>query len=100
MAEFNCYECNGKARTGEKFTFTKKGPVHFDCFISSRRNELGEGKHEELSTLAKLLDHQLGYLLHVLGLKSDNEAVAEVLKKAYKEIEQGAGETTRAISAL
>lgn len=100
MAEFFCYECNGKVQTGEKFTFTKKGSVHFDCFVSAKRKEIGTGKQEALRALSLLLDHQLGHLLNVLPLKSNDENASEVLKKAYKEIEQGAGETTRAISAL
>lgn len=100
MAEFNCYVCSGKVQTGEKFTFTKGGAVHYDCFISSRRKELPSEKMEALRALSLLLDHQLGYLLNVLHLKTESPDAVEVLKKAYKEIEQGAGETTRAISAL
>ncbi len=100
MAEFNCYECEGKVQTGEKFTFTKQGAVHFDCFISSRRNEISGGKQEALRALSLLLDDQLGHLLNVLSLKTEDDGASDVLKKAYKQIEQGAGETTRAISAL
>lgn len=100
MAEFSCYECNGKVQTGEKFTFTKKGAVHFDCFISSRRKEISEDKLESLRALSLLLDEQLGHLLGVLTIKTESSGASEVVKKAYKEIEQGAGETTRAISAL
>lgn len=100
MAEFKCYNCEGKVQTGEKFTFTKKGAVHFDCFISSRRSEVSADKLEALRALSLLLDYQLGHLLDVLDLKTESDEASEVLKKAYKEIEQGAGETTRAISAL
>lgn len=100
MAEFNCYECNGKVQTGEKFTFTKKGAVHFDCFISSRRKEVSQEKLESLRALSLLLDEQLGYLLQVLSLKTESPDASDVVKKAYKEIEQRAGETTRAISSL
>lgn len=100
MAEFKCYECTGKVQTGEKFTFTKMGAVHYDCFISSRRKEIQVDKLEALRALSLLLDYQLGYLLEVLNLKTESPDATEVLRKAYKEIEQGAGETTRAISAL
>lgn len=100
MAEFDCYQCNDKVKTGEKFTFTRQGAVHFDCFISSRRNEVTEEKSEALRALSLLLDHQLDHLLSLLPLRSEDPAATEVLKRAYKEIEQGAGETTRAISEL
>ncbi|MCL4332289.1 MAG: DUF2175 family protein [Candidatus Thermoplasmatota archaeon] len=100
MAEFNCYVCTGKVRTGEKFTFTRKGAVHFDCFISSRRTELKDEKHEELRTLSILLDSQLKYLLDILLLGKQDGGIGDYLNSKYKEIEAGCGETTRLISDL
>ncbi len=47
MAQFECYECKKLVVTGEKFTFTKRGSVHFDCFISAKRKELDDSKTEE-----------------------------------------------------
>ena len=44
MAEFKCYECGKTVKTGEKFTFTKKGSVHFECFIGSKRKEVAPEK--------------------------------------------------------
>lgn len=100
MAEFNCYVCSGKVITGEKFTFTKKGSVHFDCFIGSRRKELPAEKHEQLRDLSLLLDSQLKYLLDVLAIKSGTGSDNEVISTAYKNSEKEAGETTRRIAEL
>ena len=33
--EYGCYICNKIIKTGEKFTFTKEGPVHMDCFVAA-----------------------------------------------------------------
>ncbi len=100
MAEFKCYECNGKVITGDKFTFTKKGAVHSSCFIAARRKEVGNEKENELMILSTLLDHQLTYLLNLLSLKTDNDNISRIIKEAYKNIEKDAGETTRAINSL
>ena len=42
MAEFICYSCKKLVVTGEKFTFTKSGAVHFDCFISEKRRNISD----------------------------------------------------------
>ncbi len=99
MAEFVCYSCKKKVITGEKFTFTKEGPVHFDCFISSRRNTVPDDKQETLRKLSILLDSQLRLLLDILDIRlAGNEP--EAVTAAYKNIEKECGETTRQISAL
>lgn len=95
MAEFNCYVCDKKMRTGEKFTFTKSGAVHFDCFISTRRKEVSEDKFDQLRILSIVLDSELQHLLTLLPLSS-----SDLTKTKYKEIEKAAGETTRLISSL
>lgn len=100
MAEFSCYVCSGKVRTGEKFTFTKKGSVHFDCFIGSRRKEVPAEKHDQLRDLSLLLDSQLSYLLDVLSIKNGTNGENETINTAYKNSEKEAGETTRRISEL
>ncbi len=100
MAEFNCYICSGKVRTGEKFTFTRTGSVHFDCFISSRRKEIAPEKQEELRTLSILLDSQLKHLLDVLAIGHHEGKTGELVRNKYKEIEKACGETTKHISEL
>ncbi|MCL5731098.1 MAG: DUF2175 family protein [Candidatus Thermoplasmatota archaeon] len=99
MAEFSCYICNKKVITGEKFTFTKSGAVHYDCFIHVRRKEVPEEKQAVLRQLAILLDVQLTYLLQVLQLKQSGIEL-EAIFAAYKNIEKECGETTRQISSL
>lgn len=100
MAEFNCYVCAKKLRSGEKFTFTKSGPVHFDCFVSSRRKEITDDKHEELRALSLVLDSELQHLINLLSIKSEDGNSTDLLKSKYKEIEKASGETTRIISNL
>ncbi|MEM0158485.1 MAG: DUF2175 family protein [Thermoplasmataceae archaeon] len=100
MAEFNCYICKGKVMTGEKFTFTKSGAVHFDCFISDRRKSLPPEKHESLRALAIVLDVELTHLLGVLGVQNVPENLKETIRVKYKDIEKVCGETTRLISSL
>lgn len=100
MAEFQCYECNTKVKTGEKFTFTKKGSVHFDCFVSSRRREVSPEKQENLRVLSILLDVELQHLLGNLSLQDVPEEMKDAVRLKYKDIEKVCGETTRLISEL
>lgn len=100
MAEFQCYECNTKVKTGEKFTFTKKGSVHFDCFISSRRKEVSPDKQENLRVLSIILDLELQLLLGHLSIHDIPENMKDVTRTKYKDIEKACGETTRQISEL
>lgn len=100
MAEFKCYGCETTVKTGEKFTFTKNGSVHFDCFISSRRKEVQEGKQERLRVLSIILDSELKLLLDHLSIKDIPEDTKEDARQKYKDIEKAAGETTRLISEL
>lgn len=100
MAEFNCYECGKILKTGEKFTFTKKGAVHFDCFTSAKRSEVSDDKLEKLRTLSILLDSELKHLLDILELKNTDQSGSEEIKAKYKEIERACGETTKMITEL
>ncbi|MHB1492972.1 MAG: DUF2175 family protein [Thermoplasmataceae archaeon] len=100
MAEFKCYICSEKAMTGEKFTFTNSGAVHFDCFISHKRKELGAEHSSELSDLAVILDAELTHLLALLKTETHSEEGKKHLQSKYKEIEKTAGETTKLISSL
>ena len=100
MAEFKCYICSERAATGEKFTFTSNGAVHYDCFIAHKRKELGTQSAEQLSELAVILDAELSHLLNLLRVEAHTEDGKKHLQTKYKEIEKAAGETTRLISAL
>ena len=100
MAEFKCYECGKTVKTGEKFTFTKKGSVHFECFIGSRRKEVAPEKQESLRSLTILLDKELQHLISVLDIKDVPESLKETIRLKYKDIEKSCGETTRLISDL
>ena len=100
MAEFVCYVCNKKVKTGEKFTFTRTGSVHFDCFASTRRKEVSPEKVEKLSILISLLDSELTHLLNILNLQTFSPEAKEMLKAKYKDVEKNAGETTRMITEL
>jgi len=98
MAEFKCYVCNGPIKTGEKFTFTDSGAIHFDCFIHARRSQISPDKEESFRTLELLLDYQLDYLIRLLHLKRDGK-MPEV-EESYREIEKSATRTTKAILDL
>lgn len=100
MAEFKCYDCGTAVKTGEKFTFTKKGSVHLDCFISTRRTEVSEDKQERLRVLSIILDSELQLLLDHLSIKEIPEDTKEQARLKYKDVEKAAGETTRLISEL
>ncbi|MCL4438810.1 MAG: DUF2175 family protein [Candidatus Thermoplasmatota archaeon] len=100
MAEFKCYVCEKKVKTGEKFTFTKKGSVHSDCFISQRRKEISEENQEKLRVLSIVLDIELQHLLGILDIRDQPENIKETVRLKYKDIEKACGETTRMISEL
>jgi hypothetical protein len=100
MAEFKCFVCARPVKTGEKFTFTRDGSVHFDCFVSKRRQEVSPEKQEDLRILANILDSELQHLLNILALQNTPESVKEKVRVKYKDVEKAAGETTRMISEL
>ncbi|BAB59622.1 TVG0468499 [Thermoplasma volcanium GSS1] len=100
MAEYKCYVCEKPVKTGEKFTFTKKGSVHYDCFIADKRNKLGEEKLENLRVLSILLDSNLQNLVNVLGVPADSPELAEIKRQNIQSIEKMAGDITRKIEEL
>ena len=100
MAQFECYECKKLVVTGEKFTFTKRGSVHFDCFISAKRKELDDSKTEEFRVLSLLLDSELTHLINHLNIKPKEGPGFEFHRIKYKDVEKAAGETTKKISEL
>lgn len=100
MAQFKCYICNTTVKTGEKFTFTKGGSVHYDCFIAAKRKELGSKNEEKLRVLSLILDSQLQHLLDMLSITDVPEDTKEIFRVKYKDIEKACGETTRQISEL
>ncbi|EQB73384.1 MAG: DUF2175 family protein [Candidatus Thermoplasmatota archaeon] len=98
--EYGCYICNRIIKTGEKFTFTKEGPVHMDCFLAAQRKKVHEDKQEYLRNLAMVLDYELTYLVSLLELKTDNKESSELIKRRITAIEKQAGETTGLIYNL
>jgi hypothetical protein len=100
MAQFECCECKKLLVTGEKFTFTKKGSVHFDCFISAKRKELDDSKAEEFRVLSLLLDSELTHLINLINIKSKEGPGLEFHRLKYKDVEKAAGDTTKKISEL
>ena len=100
MAQFKCYICNTTVKTGEKFTFTKGGSVHYDCFIAAKRKELGSKNEEKLRVLSLILDSQLQHLLDMLAITDVPEDMKEIFRVKYKDVEKACGETTRQISEL
>lgn len=86
--------------TGEKFTFVRKGPVHLDCLVSSKRKEITEEKVQELKLLSSVLESELQHLVNLLSRKADDEKLDTVIKNKIKEMEKASGETTRLIFEL
>lgn len=100
MAEFSCYVCEKKVLTGEKFTFTGQGGVHFDCFVSKKRESIGADKVEQLRVLSLILDSELQHLINILNIPDVPESEKDNVRIKYKDIEKSAGETTKLIAAL
>jgi len=98
--EYNCYLCNKTIKTGEKFTFTKEGSVHLDCFISNKRKTIDSSKLEYLRTLSLILDYELTYLIELLGLRTEDKESQELIRKRITSIEKESGETTNIIYNL
>lgn len=98
--EYKCYLCNKTIRTGEKFTFTKEGSVHMDCFISDKRKKIGEDKVEYLRNLALMLDYEMTYLVELLSLKTEDKDASELIRRRITAIEKEGGETTNLIYNL
>ncbi|PYB67944.1 DUF2175 domain-containing protein [Thermoplasma sp. Kam2015] len=100
MAEFKCYVCNSTVKTGEKFTFTKKGSVHYDCYVSSKRQNIDPSKEEEFRTLAMLLDYSLQALLNAMSIQTQKESAAEAKRQSIQAYEKLAGDITKKMEEL
>ncbi len=100
MVEFNCYLCKNSIKTGEKFTFTKNGAVHFTCFISDKSNKIRKEDYDKLRALTLLLDSELQHLLSILNIKDIPADIQEKIRLKYKNIEKEVNETTELISSL
>ncbi len=100
MAKFTCYVCNKPVVTGQKFTFTKSGAVHYHCFISEKSKNVDEQNSGKLSVLSQLLDSELQHLLNILNIKDAPEELKELINRKYKDIEKAVVETTNAINSL
>ncbi len=100
MAEYNCSICKKTIRTGDKFTFTKNGAVHLDCFVAEKRTKIPEEKAEELRILSLILDSHLQSLVNVLSIEAKDEKIKEIKNENVKNIEKIAGELTKKISDL
>jgi hypothetical protein len=101
MVEFKCYSCSKPVVTGEKFTFTGRGAVHFDCFVADKRDEISVDKVPRLRVLSSVLESELEHLLNLLNARSsESEEYREEMRIKYKDIEKAAGETTTLISKL
>jgi hypothetical protein len=100
MAEFNCYICKNAIKTGEKFTFTKKGAVHFSCFVSERNREIKKEDFDKLRALTILMDSELQHLLNILSIKDVPTDIQEKIRIKYKNIEKEVNETTQMILSL
>ncbi len=98
--EYGCYLCNKIIKTGEKFTFTKEGSVHMDCFLSDKRKKIQESNQEYLRSLSLILDYELTDLVALLALKTDDKQSQEIIRKRITAIEKLAGETTGLIYNL
>ncbi|AAT43456.1 DUF2175 family protein [Picrophilus oshimae] len=98
--EYKCYICKKAFRSGEKFTFTKEGSVHLDCFVSDKRLKIEENKIEKLRTLSLILDYELTYLVELLNIKPEDDESKEITRQKIKELEKASGETTKMIYEL
>ncbi|MFP3299705.1 MAG: DUF2175 family protein [Thermoplasmatales archaeon] len=100
MAKFTCYVCSKPVITGQKFTFTKNGAVHYYCFISEKSKTVAEQNAEKLSVLSQLLESELQHLINILNIKDMPGELKELIDKKYKDIEKAVVETTNAINSL
>ncbi len=100
MAEFNCYICKNSIKTGEKFTFTKSGAVHFTCFISEKSQEIKSEDFDKLRALSILMDSELQHLLNILSIRDVPSDIQEKIRVKYKNIEKEVNETTQMILSL
>lgn len=100
MAEFNCYICKNSIKTGEKFTFTKSGAVHFACFIGEKSKGIRKEEFDKLRALTILMDSELQHLLNILSIKDIPADIQEKIRIKYKNIEKEVNETTQLINSL
>ncbi len=98
--EYICYLCNKAIRTGEKFTFTKEGSVHLDCFVSDKRKKISDENVEYLRNLALILDYEMTYLIELLSLKTGDKESSRLIKSRITAIEKEGGDTTNLIYNL
>ena len=100
MAEFKCFRCGFRMRTGEKFIFTNKGAVHFGCFEGERMSSVSKEKEGELRSLVMVMDSELQHLVNLLSIEIKDDKTRERMKTKIKEIEKAVTLTTNEMLAL
>ncbi|MCL5680772.1 MAG: DUF2175 family protein [Candidatus Thermoplasmatota archaeon] len=100
MAEFRCFECGNTVVTGEKFTFTKEGAIHFSCLVSKKSRSIKKENYAKLRVLTILMDSELQHLLNILNIKDVPQEMADKIRVKYKDIEKAVNETTQLLNSL
>ncbi len=54
---WKCYRCGEEIVEGMKFTFTRQGPIHWECFRAEVRDKFNGSIPEDVNVILELLDY-------------------------------------------
>ena len=96
---WTCYYCGQTIVEGQKLTFTKRGPVHWECFRVEVSEKFGGRIPEDVEVLMELVDllNEGIVKLKELGYRAWSSEVRQAVEARRKVLE---GEAARAMSEL
>ncbi len=96
---WKCYRCGEDIVEGMKFTFTRLGPIHWECFRAEVRDKFNGNVPEDINVMLELMDYLANGIVKVKELeeRASSDDVRRLLIDRRKVIE---GETSRLMSEL
>ncbi|ADN49479.1 DUF2175 domain-containing protein [Vulcanisaeta distributa] len=96
---WKCYRCGEEVVEGMKFTFTKQGPIHWECFRAEVRDRFNGSIPEDVNIMLELLDYLADGIVKIkeLETRASSDELRQVLMARRKIIE---GEMAKLMSEL
>ncbi len=96
---WKCYRCGEEIIEGMKFTFTKFGPVHWECFRAEVRDKFNGNIPEDINVMLELLNYYADGIVKIkeFEARASSDDLRQGLMARRKVIE---GEMAKLMSEL
>ncbi|GAB6944975.1 DUF2175 domain-containing protein [Vulcanisaeta sp. JCM 14467] len=86
---WKCYRCGEEIVEGMKFTFTRMGPIHWECFRAEVRDKFSGNVPEDVNVVLDLLDYYADGIVKIkeLETRASSDGLRQELMVRRKVIE-------------